>query len=42
MASAWTHLGLAVPEGVFGQDTLDLFNDGADGGNDAEAVDAGR
>jgi Holliday junction DNA helicase RuvB len=40
MASAWTHLGLAVPEGVFGQDTLDLFNDGADGGNDAEAVDA--
>jgi Holliday junction DNA helicase RuvB len=25
MAPAWTHLGLAVPDGVFGQDTLDLF-----------------
>ena len=25
MAPAWTHLGYAVPDGVFGQDTLDLF-----------------
>jgi Holliday junction DNA helicase RuvB len=28
MAPAWTHLGLAVPPGVFGQETLDLFGAG--------------
>jgi Holliday junction DNA helicase RuvB len=28
MAPAWTHLGFAVPAGVFGQETLDLFDAG--------------
>jgi Holliday junction DNA helicase RuvB len=28
MAPAWTHLGLAVPAGVFGQESLDLFGAG--------------
>src|SRR5919112_1413743 len=32
MAPAWTHLGLAVPAGVFGQETLDLF--GAEPGDE--------
>jgi Holliday junction DNA helicase RuvB len=26
MAPAWTHLGFAVPAGVFGQEPLDLFD----------------
>jgi Holliday junction DNA helicase RuvB len=25
MAPAWTHLGYAIPSGVFGQEPLDLF-----------------
>ena len=39
MASAWTHLGYAVPAGVFGQDPLALFEDSE---NDAETMDTGR
>jgi Holliday junction DNA helicase RuvB len=36
MASAWTHLGYAVPSGVFGQETLALFGEDE---NHAESVD---
>ncbi|GAP60044.1 holliday junction ATP-dependent DNA helicase RuvB [Arthrobacter sp. Hiyo1] len=39
MASAWTHLGYAVPPGVFGQDPLALFEDSENG---AESIDTGR
>jgi Holliday junction DNA helicase RuvB len=37
MAPAWTHLGYAIPAGVFGQEPLDLFEtagDDADGKED--------
>ena len=30
MAAAWTHLGYAIPAGVFAQQELDLFEPGAD------------
>jgi Holliday junction DNA helicase RuvB len=33
MAPAWTHLGYAVPSGVFGQEPLDLFDTAGDDGN---------
>jgi Holliday junction DNA helicase RuvB len=30
MAPAWTHLGYAVPSGVFAQEQLDLFEPAED------------
>jgi Holliday junction DNA helicase RuvB len=42
MAPAWTHLGFAVPAGVFGQETLDLFDDGADRDGEDGAGAAGK
>jgi Holliday junction DNA helicase RuvB len=37
MAPAWTHLGFAVPDGVFGQEALDLF--GSDPEDEQSAAD---
>lgn len=37
MASAWTHLGYAVPAGVFGQEAFPLFEEDE---NHAESVDS--
>jgi holliday junction DNA helicase RuvB len=31
MAPAWTHLGYAIPSGVFAQEQLDLFEPAGDG-----------
>jgi Holliday junction DNA helicase RuvB len=30
LAPAWTHLGYAIPQGVFAQEQLDLFEPGGD------------
>jgi len=39
MAPAWAHLGLAAPAGVFGQETLDLFEaEPGDGESSSEWV----
>jgi len=35
MAPAWTHLGYAIPSGVFSQEPLDLFETDSDGDEDA-------
>jgi Holliday junction DNA helicase RuvB len=41
LAPAWTHLGFAVPAGVFGQDPLEVFQPGHLDGDLGEEADPG-